>query len=103
MLTGGASGDRFVFSTAADSAIGFDDTISDFHHAEKDRIDLGGVYSGTFSFIGSGGFTGHAGELGFSAYDSGILVAGDIDGDGHADFEIKLIGIAAIEAGDFFL
>jgi Ca2+-binding RTX toxin-like protein len=103
VLTGGGSGDRFVFSSAADSAIGFDDSITDFHHTEKDRIDLSGVYSGTFSFIGSSAFSGHAGELAFSSYASGIIVAGDIDGDGHADFEIKLIGASAIEFGDFFL
>ncbi|MDB5686844.1 MAG: hypothetical protein JWR77_1433, partial [Rhizorhabdus sp.] len=69
----------------------------------KDKVDLGGVYGGTFKFLGSGAFTGHAGELHYGVSGSDLLVSGDVNGDGVADFELKLIGIATIEAGDFVL
>ena len=39
----------------------------------------------------SAGFTGKAGEL---RYEHGILM-GDVNGDGRADFEIKIVGFFA--------
>jgi serralysin len=102
-LMGGAGHDNFIFTSVADSAIGFGDTITDFHSSERDRIDLGAVYSGTFAFLGSGSFTGHAGELRYQTSGSNSIVSGDIDGDGLADFEISLLGVQSLQVADFVL
>jgi Ca2+-binding RTX toxin-like protein len=101
-LTGGSGGDRFVLTHASDSAVGADDVITDFSSAQNDRIDLR-LLPGKFTFIGDSAFDGHAGEVHYTTSGSDLLVSGDIDGDGHADFEIKLIGIQEVEAHDFFL
>jgi Ca2+-binding RTX toxin-like protein len=103
MLNGGTRGDLFIVSAATDSAVGFGDIIADFHHAEKDRIDLSGLYGGTLSFIGTGAFSHHAGELRYALSGSDLFVSGDIDGDAIADFEIKLVGVQEIVATDFML
>jgi Ca2+-binding RTX toxin-like protein len=102
-LSGGASGDRFIFIAASDSIVGAGDIITDFNHVEKDRIDLSGLYGGTMSFIGAAAFTGHAGELHYGLSGSDLMVSGDLDGDGFADFEIRLVGISTMEASDFLL
>jgi hypothetical protein len=62
-----------------------------------DLIDLSGIDANSqtsendaFAFIGAGAFTGVAGQL--RAYQEGStwIVAGDINGDGIADFLINL-------------
>jgi Ca2+-binding RTX toxin-like protein len=110
-LTGGAGADRFVYSSAAQSPTGSGaDRISDFSHAQGDRIDLSGIdanagVSGNqaFHFIGTGLYTHHAGELRFSTSASGATIAGDVDGDGTSDFHILLTGAVHLVAGDFVL
>ncbi len=70
-LTGGAGADRFQFTAIGDSVVGANaDRITDFSRAQGDKIDLSGIDANTgaagnqaFSFIGSGLFTHHAGEL----------------------------------------
>jgi serralysin len=88
VLTGGADGDVFSFSE-----IGGADSITDMTHS--DRIDLtlidavtGGA-DNAFTFIGAGAFGGVAGQL--RSYSSGanFFVAGDVNGDGVADFTIQ--------------
>jgi serralysin len=106
LLTGGAGADVFVYSAVADSAAGNTrDLIQDFTRSEGDRIDLRGIDANTllggvqgFSFIGTTPFSG-AGQLRIS----GLWVAGDVDGDGLADFEIRVLGEASMQAGDFLL
>jgi Ca2+-binding RTX toxin-like protein len=102
-MTGGALSDQFIFTAVTDSIVGHGDIITDFHHGERDKIDLDGVYAGTFAFIGAGAFTGHAGELHYVLAGSDMLLSGDIDGDGLADFEISLLGVSTIMASDFVL
>jgi Ca2+-binding RTX toxin-like protein len=110
-LTGGAGADRFQFTAIGDSAVGANaDRITDFSHAQGDRIDLAGIdarFTGAgnqaFSFIGSAAFTGVAGQL-HIWHDAGrTIVSGDVNGNRTADFNIVLTGTIALVAGDFVL
>jgi len=102
---GGAGSDQFIFTSVKDSAAGANrDFIADFHASQNDVIDLSGVDAnggsagnGTFDFIGGSAFSGTEGELRFK---NGI-VSGDVDGDGVADFQIRVD--ATLHQGDFIL
>lgn len=106
-LVGGAGADRFDFNAVAESAVGANrDVINDFSAAQGDKIDLSGIDANTlvasdqaFSYIGAAAFTSVAGQLRFSA---GIL-AGDVDGNGVADFELQLVGASSLVAADLHL
>ncbi len=116
VMTGGPGDDRFDFLASEDSAVGATarDVITDFTPGE-DRLHLGlidadGDRSGNqaFAFIGTGSFTGDAGQLRYvQSTLAGIgpvtVVSGDIDGDGIADFEIELRGTPTLTASDFIL
>jgi VCBS repeat-containing protein len=109
-LWGGAGRDVFDFNAVKESKVGAQrDVVYDFQSG-RDRIDLRGIDANetrkgnqAFSWAGSdgpflhpkesaaflkAGFTGEAGQLRFAA---GILM-GDVDGDGRADFQIRVIG-----------
>lgn len=105
VLTGRGGSDRFVFRSAGDSRGSAIDIVKDFHRGE-DKIDLRPIDAKTtvggnqaFTFIGKAGFGGHAGQLRFS---SGLL-EGDTNGDGIADFQVKVAGISTLSKGDFHL
>ena len=110
-LAGGAGADRFVYSTIAQSPVGANaDRITDFSHAQGDRIDLSVIDANTaaagnqaFSFIGSGLYTGVAGQLRYSQAAGVTTIAGDVNGDGASDFHIQLTGAIALVAADFVL
>ena len=99
--------DVFDFNSVADSKPGKADLIRDFEHGDK--IDLkgidaksgGGANAGNqaFTFIGAQQFHHVKGELRFK---SGIL-SGDTNGDGQADFQIKVNGVDTLHDGDFVL
>jgi Ca2+-binding RTX toxin-like protein len=110
VLTGGADADTFQFrsitespagATARDSIVGFE--------AGLDVIDLTRIDANTntagnqaFTFIGTGAFTGVAGQLRVLAGANSVL-QGDVNGDGVADFEVQLNGIATISGNDILL
>jgi Ca2+-binding RTX toxin-like protein len=110
-LTGGAGGDRFVYGSVGQSVVGANaDRITDFSHAQGDRIDLSAIDASTmaagnqaFSFIGSGLYTGVAGQLRYAVVGGVTTIAGDVNGDGTSDFHIQLTGSIALVAGDFVL
>jgi hypothetical protein len=56
-----------------------------------------------FTFIGTQGFHKVAGEL--KAYQSSgnTYIAGDVNGDGYADFTIKAFGAHTFASTDFLL
>lgn len=102
-LTGGAGSDKFVFAD-----LGGRDTITDFVSG-TDKIDLAGIDANSgvagdqaFTFIGNAGFSNVAGQLRSYSNSTGLHLAGDVNGDGVADFTIHL-GSAAVAAGDLFL
>jgi pectate lyase len=109
VLTGGAGNDTFVFSQLLDSKVGSGrDVVTDF--AKGDVIDLSAIDAMTklngdqsFSFIGSGKFTGAAGELHAIQSGGDTLIEGDINGDAKADFQIELAGFHNLAASDFIL
>jgi Ca2+-binding RTX toxin-like protein len=112
LLTGGRDADTFIFSALADSfGSGADrDKITDFNFNQGDRLDLSGIDANVgaggdqaFLFIGATGFHGVAGELRIGVTGTGLVVQGDVDGDGAADVAILLQGLTALDPGAFIL
>lgn len=122
LLTGGPGGDRLVGGDGADHFVFADgdvgtrgrfvDRIADFSHDQGDLIDLSGIDADTmldgdqgFTFIGNADFGSVAGELRVVEGEHGSLLAGDTNGDGAADFLIRLGGVTppVLDAADFIL
>jgi serralysin len=105
-LHGGSGADTFDFNNKNESVTGANrDVIVDFSRSEGDKVDLATIDANSttganqaFSFIGSAGFSGHAGELRFS---NGVI-SGDINGNGTSDFHIQ-INVTSMNAADFIL
>jgi Ca2+-binding RTX toxin-like protein len=111
-LKGGGGNDQFDYYAAADSTAAARDTILDF--SAGDRINLGGIDAdgnpangnGKFAFIGSGAFTGAAGQLRVTqAQGGGFLVEADVNGDKAADLVIQVhtLNNHILGAADIFL
>lgn len=112
VLTGGKGADRFVFRTIDDSTVAKSgqDLIKDFRQAQNDKIVLKPIDANTlvrknnaFTFIGDDRFSGSAGELRYQKSKGATFVYGDVDGDGRADFGIKLAGAITLTGDDFVL
>jgi ELWxxDGT repeat protein len=102
-LAGGAGNDSFLFRSVAEA---HGDVIADFSVAEGDRLNLRSIDANTsvagnqaFAWIGVALFGGVAGQLRF---ENGVL-SGDVDGDGAADFQIALAGVAALGSNNIWL
>ncbi|HEX2552761.1 MAG TPA: glycosyl hydrolase [Microvirga sp.] len=99
-LTGDAGADRYVFEVVKDSVVGSNRDVVTFVQSEGDKVDLSAIDADTdgtagnqaFSWIGSGAFTKVDGQLRLS----GGILQGDTNGDGKADFEIKISGALAV-------
>ncbi len=110
-MTGGAGRDVFQFRDGDFGATrALADVITDFSHADAEKINLNLVDANTtaggnqaFAFIGSGTFTGVAGQLHFAQVGGNTFVEGDTDGDGAADFVVALTGTINLVASDFVL
>ena len=109
-LTGGTGADRFLYIDVVQSPVGAGaDGINDFSHAQGDKIELWPIDANTtiagnqaFSFIGTGLYTGVAGQLRYSFDGHFTTIAGDVDGDGASDFHIRF-GPIGLVASDFVL
>jgi cysteinyl-tRNA synthetase len=109
-LGGGEGGDMFDFDHPRETRPGaaHRDVIMDFDRAE-DRLDLRGIDAiagggdQAFRWIGGHSFHGRAGELHYVRRGDHVLVEGDVNGDGRADFQIQLEGIARLGKDDFVL
>ena len=115
-LTGGADKDKFIFTKLSDLArkVARSDLVTDFE-AGLDKLHLGkldariGDGNQAFRWIGEKDFHHRAGELRYKVRDKPgtdsdfRIVEGDRNGDGHADFRIKLAGLGDLHAADFVL
>ncbi len=111
-LTGDTGADKFKFVAVTETGITATtrDTITDFKHAQADKIDLSAIDANTaiagnqaFRFIGTAVFstTNAAGQLRFDAINH--IVYGSNDADTAPEFSILLSGVASLVATDFFL
>ncbi|MEZ5925707.1 MAG: CAP domain-containing protein [Hyphomicrobiaceae bacterium] len=110
-LNGGPGADDFDFNSLKDSGLssGTRDIIRGFQRGIDD-IDLRGIdaKSGVagnqaFKYIGMQSFHHVKGELHLVDTGANIRVEGDVNGDGKADFQIMVIGVASLAKGDFLL
>ncbi len=111
-LSGGGGGDYFNFDEGHFDGMTTNtcDRILDFSQVEGDRIRLEDMDANTvlggeqaFSFIGSAAFHGVAGELRYFQSSGNTFVQGDLNGDGAADFMIRLDGVHTLTGNDFML
>jgi Ca2+-binding RTX toxin-like protein len=112
LLVGNVGNDVFDFNSAKESGKGANaDVIFDFRSGQ-DSIDLIGIDAKStvggnqaFRFIGAQAFHDRAGELRFKAVAAQelVIIQGDVNGDGRADFEIKVNGVTTLNAADFDL
>lgn len=114
-LTGGAGADRFVFWATSDSYDGgarsdggkiMPDIITDFTSGQ-DVIDLSEIAydpatgsHNLFTFLGTGAFTHHAGEIRYVMAGDQAHIYIDVDGDGAADMHIIAV-TPLLQATDF--
>ena len=111
-LQGDAGNDIFDFNLASESLIGsWSDIISDFVKGQ-DKVDFNTIDAKTalagdqnFAFIGTGAFTNVAGQLRYDATigDGYTHIFGDVNGDGVADFEVRMTGSYTLASTDFIL
>lgn len=111
-MYGGAGADTFVFATVTESTVNLAgrDIVYDFSLVQADRIDLrlidANAFAGgdqAFTFIGSAGFSGVAGQLRVQASGTGTLIVGDVNGDRVADFALTLAGVSALSSTYYLL
>lgn len=112
LFAGGTGADLFLFDDGHFAGRGYStaDRIIDFNAVQGDRISLAAVDADrtkagdqAFSFVGTGAFSGTAGELRYASNGAHTLLAGDTDGDGVADFAIRLDGVIDLTADMFLL
>ncbi|MGL4966607.1 MAG: calcium-binding protein, partial [Inquilinus sp.] len=109
-LNGGSGNDYFSYTAASDSTASAADTIQDFQ-AGSDLISLrlidadgnSGNGDTAFSFIGTGAFSGTAGQLRYEIAGGNTTVSADVNGDSTADIVINLTGAITLQASDFLL
>ncbi len=100
ILNGGLGADTFVFSTGDTGATtATADRIQGFSSAQGDVIDL--QFADVSSFIGAAAFSNTAGELRSELIGGNTYVQGDVDGDGVADFMIRIDGNVMLSSNDF--
>lgn len=107
-MWGGAGIDYFSFGNDSIRQGGIDEVV-DFARG-VDKLDLSGIDANAnltgdqaFRLIGTKNFSKKAGELQVKAYNGGMMVQGDVNGDGVADFSIWVHGVSRLSGGDFGL
>ncbi len=111
ILTGGSGADKFDFNAVTESGktATLRDQITDFLRG-TDKLDLSSIDARTaltgnqaFTWISSQAFHSKAGELHTVRSGANLVVEGDVNGDGKADFQIQLNGLPALSATDLYL
>ncbi len=115
VMSGNGGADTFRYYNPTDGV--FDsglaqadrDVITDFKSG-ADLLDFSAMDANqttegddAFVFLGTDKFTGEAGELRYQLNNKVTVVAGDVDGDGKADFKIDLSGKVDLTELDFVL
>jgi Ca2+-binding RTX toxin-like protein len=113
ILVGGAGADTFVVrqESVIQSHLGGTvevDTVNDLTTAQGDKLDLSAIDADSstgaddaFHLVGS--FSHHAGEMTLS-FSAGItLLSLDVDGDGSADYRMKISGDVHLDSGGWIL
>ncbi len=102
-LTGGTGADTFYYANVSE----FGDLITDFASGQ-DKIylaNLGGLPAAasdaSWSWLGTGGFTGHALELRYYQSGGSTFVTVDLDGNKTTDIQLELAGQIALKGSDF--
>jgi len=103
LLWGGTGADEFRFfdNPGNDAILDFLSGTDRIHLVEMDA-NAGLEGNQAFAFIGGAAFSGAAGELRSYSAGGSNWIAGDLNGDGIADFTIGT-GSSLAAAGDFFL
>ena len=110
-LNGGGGADDFIYLSATetgttnatrDQIAGFTSGLDDVDLRDIDA-KTGGTADDAFHWIGHRAFSGAQGELRWVVSGANVVVSGDIDGNGAADFSIAFNGIASLVKGDFLL
>ena len=110
-MTGGAGNDMFVFANGdfGGATTATADEIVDFTSGQ-DTIDLSQVDANSllggdqaFAFVGTSAFSDTAGELRFEQISGATYLEGDLNGDGVADFMIKVDGSHVFTGADLGL
>lgn len=109
LLYGGQGADTFNFD-ASYPTTGGTDVVVDFSRLEGDVIRLHSIdaditnAAGTndkFRLIGEAAFSKSAGELRVDYQAGDAIISGDVNGDGVADFAIRVVGGNSIVSSDF--
>ena len=111
VLTSDSGEDVFDFNRAVESTRGAAnrDVIMDFEQGQ-DHIDLSNLDGKSkkgdqfFKFIGDNHFHHKQGELHYRAIDADtVILEGDRNGDGKADFQVEVNGVGSLTIDDLFL
>lgn len=107
-LTGGRGADMFDFNTVSTSITGARDVIADFQRGSDDfdvvSIDARANAAGNqaFVFIGAAAFTAQ-GQIRIIVQGANVVVQANTSGTLAADFEVFVLGVGTLAAGDFLL
>lgn len=110
-MQGDGGGDTFVFRSTSESGVkvATRDTIMDFSSSEGDVIDLSGIDANSgakgnqaFKFIGTDEFS-RAGTLRYERTAEGVVVYGNTDRDGKAEFSLLVEDVLSLRGADFDL
>ncbi|RJL07998.1 calcium-binding protein [Paracoccus siganidrum] len=107
VLYGGAGADIFVFRAPSDSPVGAGrDRIMDFQRG-LDRLDLRQIDADTGlagnQSLAFSGTAAAAHSVWYARAGENLILRGDVDGDGRADFAIELAGLSQLAETDFLL
>ena len=67
------------------------------------HVDWENAGNQAFTFLGTGAFTGVAGQLRYEQVSGNTFISGDTNGDGVADFMIRVDGVHSLGSDDFIL
>ncbi|HEX8257479.1 MAG TPA: RTX toxin, partial [Allosphingosinicella sp.] len=109
-LAGGGGRDILYFDDGDASAVRTQaDRVVGHSRADLDRINLSRIDADTtegadgdqaFIWLGAGAFSGAAGELRYQAINGDAYLQGDTDGDGVANFFIRVDDFTTLMRGD---